>query len=149
MKNIKLLTQFKLSSLKTKIVIAATIMGISLVSVGSINNVNYNSSKGSVDQYIQVFGNVYTTQYGVTTASSLSIRTGVSTNYPIQGTFKSGTNVVIVGKTNNFYKISYSGRTGYISAQYVKIVSKPVAVVNTSQTVVYKKQSGVTTANNV
>ena len=147
MKNIKLLAQFKPSSLKTKIVIATTIMGIALVSVGGINNVNYNSSKGSVDQYIQVFGSVYATQYGVTTASSLSVRTEAGINYSIQGTFKSGTKVIIVGKTNNFYKVSYSGKTGYICAQYVKITSKPVVVV-TPKTI-YKTQYGIATGNGI
>ncbi|MCB2293915.1 SH3 domain-containing protein, partial [Clostridium algoriphilum] len=92
---------------------------------------------------------VYKKQSGVTTANNVSIRTGAGTNYYVQGSLNNGANVTILGTANNFYKISYSGRTGYISAQYVKIVSKPVAVVNTSQTVVYKKQSGVTTANNV
>lgn len=62
MKSIKISTQFKQGSLKTKVVIATTIMSIALVSVGGINNVIYNNSKSSVGKYIQVFGSVYTTQ---------------------------------------------------------------------------------------
>ncbi|MBZ9688311.1 SH3 domain-containing protein [Clostridium estertheticum] len=113
LKNIKILTQFKQGSLKTKVVIATTIMGITLISVGGINNVNYNSSTSSVGQYMQVFGSVYETQYGVTTGSDLSVRSGAGTNYSILGSMKSGTKIIMTGKINNFYKITYNGKTGY------------------------------------
>jgi len=147
LKNIKILTQFKQGSLKTKAVIATTIMGIALVSVASINNVNYNSSTSNVDQSIQVFGNVYTTRYGVTTASNLNVRSGAGTNHSILGSMKRGTKITISGKTNNFYKITYSGKTGYISAQYVKITTKPVVVIKPP--VVYTTRYGVTTASSL
>jgi len=89
-----------------------------LISVGGLNNVDHNNS---MDKYVQVFSSVYTTQYGVTTASSLSVRSGAGTNYSILGSLKFGTKVVITGKPNNFYRITYNGKTGYISAQYVKL----------------------------
>ncbi|HEY8805569.1 MAG TPA: hypothetical protein VIM42_10800 [Clostridium sp.] len=34
---------------------------------------------------------------------------------------KKETNVIMLGKINNFYKITYGGKTRYISAKYVKI----------------------------
>ena len=58
-------------------------------------------------------------------ASSLNIRTGAGVNYTSIGTMKKGINVVMIGKSNNFYKIIYAGKTRYISAQYVKITTKP------------------------
>ena len=148
MKNINILTQFKQGSLKTKVCIATTIMGIALISVGGINNVNYNSSRSSVDKYIQVFS-AYETQYGVTTASSLSVRSGAGTNYSILGSIKNGGKISITGKINNFYKITYIGKTGYVSAQYVKITAKPVVVVKPAVVVPYETQYGVTTASSL
>ncbi|MCB2301025.1 SH3 domain-containing protein, partial [Clostridium tagluense] len=132
MKNIKILTQFKQ---KTKVVIATTIMGIALVSVGGINNINYNGSTNSVGKYTQVFGSVYETQQGVTTGSDLSVRSGAGTNYSILGSMKIGTKISITGKTNNFYKITYGSKTGYVSAQYVKITAKPVVVAKAAEVV--------------
>ncbi|MBW9154440.1 SH3 domain-containing protein [Clostridium estertheticum] len=128
MKNIKNLTEFRKGSLKTKIVIAIAAMGITFVSVGGFNNANYKNSTGSMDKNIKVLGSVYTTQYGVTTASALSVRSGAGTNYAISGSMKSGTKVIITGKTNNFYKVTYNSKTAYISAQYVKITAKPVVL---------------------
>ncbi len=127
---------------KTKVVIATTITGMVLVSLVGINYINCTSNTSSVDQHIQVFGGVYQTQYGVTTASSLSVRTGAATKYSSVANMKKGTKVVMIGKTNNFYKITYGGKTRYISSQYVKITAKPVAVV-------YKTQYGVTTASSL
>ena len=148
MKNIKNGTAFKSSSLKTKVVIATAIMGIALVSVGGINNANYKSSTSTIGKNVKVFGAVYTIQYGVTNASTLSVRSGAGTNYPILGSMKRGTKITITDKINNFYKTTYNGKTGYISAQYVKITAKPVVVVvkPTTPTIVYKTQYGVTTA---
>ena len=153
MKNIKHLIQVKQGSLKTKVVIATIIMGIALVSLGGISNLNYNSSTSSADKYIQVFGSavkqpvlVYKTQYGVTT-SSVSIRTGASDTYSTQGTFANKTNLSILATCGSFYKVSYSGKTGYVSNQYVRITAKPVVVV--TPPTVYKIQYCVATGDGI
>ncbi|MBU3098914.1 MULTISPECIES: SH3 domain-containing protein [Clostridium] len=148
MKNIKLLTQLKKASLKKKVVVVTTIMGIALVSIG-INNVNYNNSTSSANKYVQVLGSVVQQpvvgkiQYGVTT-SIVNIRTGASTTSSIQGKLANKTEIKILEKKDDFYKVSYSGKTGYVSSQYVKVIAKPAAVV-TAQTV-SKVQDGVTTS---
>ncbi|MPQ30407.1 hypothetical protein E4V42_02985 [Clostridium estertheticum] len=127
MKNIKNLTKFRKHSLKTKIVIAIATMGITFISIGGINNANYKIST-SRDTNIKVLGSVFTTQYGATTASALSVRSGAGTNYAVLGFMKKGTKVIITGKTNNFYKVTYNSKTAYISSQYVKITAKPVVL---------------------
>ncbi|MCB2307770.1 SH3 domain-containing protein [Clostridium estertheticum] len=148
MKNIKLLTQLKKASLKKKVVVATTIMGITLVSIG-INNVNYNNSASSANKYVQVLGSVVKQpvvakiQYGVTT-SIVNIRAGASTTSSMQGKLANKTEIKILEKKGDFYKVSYSGKTGYVSSKYVKIIAKPAAGV-TSQTV-SKVQDGVTTS---
>ena len=134
MKNIKQLTQFKQVSLKKKVLIAITIMGIALVSAVGINNVIYNGSTNSPNKYMEVFGSavkqpvlVYKTQYGVATGDGISIRTGAGTKYSWQGSFALGTQIKILGTAGSFYKVSYSGITGYVSNQYVKLTGKPGA----------------------
>jgi len=112
--------------LKKIVIIATTFVCIFLLSIGDISNINYNNSRTSVNQSVQVFGSVYKTQYGITTASSLNVRSGAGTKYSSVASMKKGTKVIMTGKTNGFYKIKYNGKTGYISAQYVKITVKPV-----------------------
>lgn len=129
MKNIKILERFKGGLLKTKVVILTAIMCFALVAVVGIDSVNNNSSTSSMDKNIQVFGSVYKTQYGVTTASSLNVRSGSGAKYSSVANMKKGTKVIMIGKINNFYKITYGGKTRYISAQYVKITAKPSTIV--------------------
>jgi len=90
---------------------------------------------------------VYKNQYGITTSSNVSIRTGAGTDYSVQGSLSNGTKVNILGTAGSFYKISYSGKTGFISNQYVKITAKPVTIV-TPKTI-YKNQYGVATGDGI
>jgi len=76
-------------------------------------------------------------QYGVTT-SSINIRTGASTAYPIKGTLVNKIPLIILATCGNFYKVNYRGTTGYVSNQYVRITVKPVVV---SSNTVYIKQN--------
>ena len=62
-------------------------------------------------------------QYGVTT-SILNIRTGASTSDSILGKYANKTKIEILGKIGSFYKVSYSGKTGYVSIKYVKLPTK-------------------------
>ena len=133
LKNIKFSTQFNYCSLKTKVIITTAIMGIALVSVLVINNINPKSSTSSrsspiIETTTKPVLAGYTTQHGVITASSLSVRSGAGTNYSSVAKMKKGTNVIVLGKINDFYKITYGGKTRYISAQYVKITVINVTV---------------------
>ena len=69
---------------------------------------------------------VYKIQYGIATGDGISIRTGAGSQYSWQGSFALGTKINIIGTAGSFYKVSYSGITGYVSNQYVKIIAKPV-----------------------
>ncbi|WP_256213217.1 D-alanyl-D-alanine carboxypeptidase family protein [Bacillus sp. OV322] len=56
-----------------------------------------------------------------TAAANLNIRTGPSTSYKKLGTVKKGTLLNIKGtKSNGWYKLIYSGQTGYASGKYIK-----------------------------
>ena len=132
MKNNESATSGRKSILKSK-------AGISVLSVGLMflganmylageNSNYYNKSKSMTSISRNVVLTASATQYGVTTASSLSVRSGAGTNYSVVSSMKKGTKVIMTGKTNNFYRITYGGKTRYISAQYVKITTKPAVV---------------------
>lgn len=123
-KNSKHTVQFSLKSKVTAIAVSLVVVA----ALGCISNTNHISSTQNTSKHMQMFASVYKTQYGITTASSLSVRTGASTKYSSVGNMKKNTKVVMLGKTNKFYKITYSGKTRYISAQYVKITAKPLVV---------------------
>ncbi|HEY5523940.1 MAG TPA: SH3 domain-containing protein [Clostridium sp.] len=116
---------------------AIVIMGISLVSVGGIDNANYTSSTSntnSENHYIQVFGSaptpvtVYKNQVGITT-SATSIRTGPHINYSRKGTFGKAVKLSIIGTAGSFYKVKYNGSTGFVSNATVSIVVPTPATV--------------------
>ena len=58
---------------------------------------------------------------GTVSATTLNIRSGPSTSYSIIGTLANGTKVDILGRDNNWYKISANNLTGYVSASYITL----------------------------
>ena len=62
---------------------------------------------------------------GYVIASALNVRSGPGTNYNILGKLYSGELVEILGSTGGWYKISYNGGTGYVSAEYVQEGAPP------------------------
>jgi hypothetical protein len=53
------------------------------------------------------------------TATVLNIRTEPNTYSRVIGTFRKGDRITVYGTTNGFARISYKGRTGYVSLQYL------------------------------
>ncbi|MBP0727206.1 N-acetylmuramoyl-L-alanine amidase [Bacillus sp. RG28] len=68
---------------------------------------------------------VTTNQTGQITAASLNVRTGPSTSYKSIASLKSGSQVKILEKKNDWYKISYGKISGWVSGKYVKIIVSP------------------------
>ena len=113
---------------------------------GSFYKVSYNGVTGYVSkQYVKivvpvivakpvVYPLIYKTQYGIT-KSATSIRIGSSTANSIQGTFAKGTNIIILASQSSWYKVSYSGKTGYVSNSTVTLTAKPVSVVTPVQVI--------------
>ena len=56
---------------------------------------------------------------GTVNADYVRFRTGPSTSYSIISTLNKGTQVSILGQTDGWYKIVYSGTSGYMSSSYV------------------------------
>lgn len=64
---------------------------------------------------------VTTDQYIKCTADSVNIRSGAGTNYSVLGSAEEGTVYAVTGKTGNWYKTYYRGKTAYIYASYVSV----------------------------
>ncbi|MGL5616215.1 MAG: SH3 domain-containing protein [Sarcina sp.] len=60
--------------------------------------------------------------YNVTT--QLNVRSGAGSNYSIIGSLKGNQKVDITGESGNWYKIDYSGKAGYVSKDFIKIVTE-------------------------
>jgi tungstate transport system substrate-binding protein len=71
----------------------------------------------------------------ITTASWLNFRTGPSMNYEVQSVLIRNTDVNVLEKSNDWYKISLAnGKIGYVHGMYLsKIASAPVAPVATPE----------------
>ncbi|MBW9172299.1 SH3 domain-containing protein [Clostridium estertheticum] len=66
---------------------------------------------------------VTTEKHGQITATTLNVRSGAGSTYPVTGSITLGSKVTILGTLNGFYKIIYNGKTNYISTLYVKVTS--------------------------
>ncbi len=65
--------------------------------------------------------------YKVTPAIGLNIRTGPGTNYGKLGAFSCGTVISVESIENGWAKITYSGKTAYVSASYIKATDEKAA----------------------
>ena len=59
------------------------------------------------------------TEYKVITADAVNFRSGPSTSYSIISTLSKGTKVEVISTTNNWSKIIYDGKIGYVSSEYL------------------------------
>lgn len=57
----------------------------------------------------------------VDSSIGLNVRSGPGTQYGIIYCMENGSSVTVIEKTGNWYKITYSGVTGYVSADYIKV----------------------------
>lgn len=65
-----------------------------------------------------------TTYTGVITGTDVRMRKGAGTSYSIVGTYDKGTKMTITGSQQGWYKVSYNGKTGYVSADYMRLSPK-------------------------
>lgn len=61
---------------------------------------------------------------GVITGSDVRMRKGAGTSYAVVGTYAKGTKMTITGSKQGWYKVSYNGKTGYVSADYMRLSPK-------------------------
>lgn len=96
---------------------------------GSYYRINYNGRTGYVySRYLSVSTAQPTdSQVGkiVNCRSFVNVRSGPSVGYIKIGTAPKGATYTVTGKVGSYYKIDYNGRTGYVYASYLSIISSP------------------------
>ncbi len=58
---------------------------------------------------------------GNVTTDNLNVRSGPSSSNSLMGTLKINSTVEILGRNNNWYKIDYNGKEGYVSSSYITL----------------------------
>ena len=84
-----------------------------------------SSSKPSVDSSSSssTEERVETTQYIRCTGDNVNLRSGAGTDYAVIGSAEKNTRYVVLGKTGNWYKTYYKGKTAYVNASYAAVFS--------------------------
>ncbi len=62
-----------------------------------------------------------TAQYAQCTGDSVNLRAGAGTDFTVVGSAKKGTMYAVTGKSGQWYKTYYRGKTAYVSASYVSV----------------------------
>lgn len=96
--------------------------------------ISYNGTLGYVaSQYLAGVSPVKDFKAaGEVNDSGVRYRTGPSTGDSVIGTLKEGADVEIIGINNGWYKIVYSGNTGYMRSDYIDIKERAASGGNTS-----------------
>lgn len=76
-----------------------------------------SSSSSSTEERVE------TTQYIRCTGDNVNLRSGAGTDYAVIGSAEKNTRYVVLGKTGNWYKTYYKGKTAYVNASYVAVFS--------------------------
>nr|WP_251128382.1 N-acetylmuramoyl-L-alanine amidase [Exiguobacterium sp. s6] len=109
---------------------------------GSWYKVSYGGKTGYVSsQYVKVSTTSTTTTSSTktyTTTVNLNLRQSASTSATVLVTIPSGKAVTHLGTYGSWYKVSYGGKTGYVSSQYVKVstTTTPTTSTGTGRTIV-------------
>ena len=93
--------------------------------------VNFNTVEGYMSsEYLTVSTTADAALgYGLvdTDGSSLNMRAAAGTSYDTVASIPGGTVLELEGVDNGWYKITYSGKTGYVSSDYITITTEPDA----------------------
>ncbi len=101
--------------------------------------VTYSGKTGYIKQdYVSTTGSASNTTNNTTAStgtaatvkcsSSVNFRSAASTSSTILGELKNGTSVTVLSTSNGWSKVSYAGKTGYISADYLVSASNGTAI---------------------
>ena len=123
--------------------------GDTLEVIGSSNgwyNIRLSNGKtGWVSgDYLSISGSSTNTESkkGTVTTDTLNVRSGAGTSYSIISKVHKGDTVNIVGSSNGWYKIELSsGKTGWVSSDYVSIGSSSESSNGSSSTTTNKAQA--------
>lgn len=84
---------------------------------------------------------------GVVTGNGVNLRSGPGTGYQIITCLPKGTYITVNGTQGGWYKVSYGGKTGYMSADYVSVRKTAVTADRSGLTVDRNGATGGTLVN--
>jgi len=87
------------------------------------------------------------TVYVNTPGSALNVRSGAGTSHAVIGTLKHGEKITVTDQAGDWYKLTFSGKTGYISKAFTKAdnpAAAPAAPASPSSKTVYVNTPGST-----
>ncbi len=70
---------------------------------------------------VSAFAGTQGTGIGTVTASSLRMRSGASTSHSVVTNLARNTVVSVLGESNGWYQVAHSGKTGYVSGDYLTV----------------------------
>ena len=116
-------------------ILATASGGTSVVGLEDTGNgwykVNFNTVEGYMSsEYLTVSTTADAALgYGLvdTDGSSLNMRAAAGTSYDTVASIPGGTVLELEGVDNGWYKVTYSGKTGYVSSDYITITTEPDA----------------------
>ena len=116
-------------------ILATASGGTSVVVLDDTGNgwykVNFNTVEGYMSsEYLTVSTTADAALgYGLvdTDGSSLNMRAAAGTSYDTVASIPGGTVLELEGVDNGWYKVTYSGKTGYVSSDYITITTEPDA----------------------
>ena len=100
---------------------AGTHVVVSSQSSGGWATVVYNGTVGYISSDYLKRANDMDASFGTGTidGSYVRMRSGASTTSSILGVYNTGTEMTITGESGNWYKVSYSGKDGYVCKDYM------------------------------
>ena len=115
---------------------AGTHVVVSSQSSGSWATVVYNGTVGYISSDYLKRANEMDASFGTGTidGSYVRMRSGASTSSSILGTYNSGTTMTVTGVSGAWYKVSYSGKDGYVCKDYMTTTKPNNGGGSTSQT---------------
>ncbi|MGL4774115.1 MAG: SH3 domain-containing protein [Clostridium sp.] len=98
----------------------------------------------SVDGQGNTGGSTSTKEGIVQVSNTLNVRSGAGTNYSKVGSLSKGEKVTILGESGDWYKISFSGKEGYVAKQYIQLTSKARTAITAEKGEVVNVDSNLT-----
>ena len=94
--------------------------------------VNYQGETGYLSSDYVTFSTTSSAKLGngLVTGNSVNVRSAASTSAASVGMLNKGDVVSIVGFDDGWFKVSYSGITGYLRSDYMDVTDKPLSSIN-------------------
>lgn len=103
--------------------VAIGVMAVTVIAGGAYSTMELKDSQPQVNEEVGASTASTFTKSMYQTKDKLNVRTGASTKHKVLLTLKKGAVVTSSSRVGNWYKVSYKGKTGYVSGTFLNKVS--------------------------